>query len=444
MERHLAILVGGGPAPGINSVISAAAIEAANSGMRVTGLYDGLKRLVADRFDAARHTVDLLEQDLDAVHSAGGSVIRTSRANLLDEDMARSGRAVPDRGKVQRVLRRLRRLGITHLLSIGGDDTALSARLVADWSKGRVRVAHCPKTIDNDLPLPDDMVTFGFSTAKHNGAKIAQSLMEDAKTTRRWYIIVAMGRNAGFLALGIGKAAGATLTLIPEEFREGVTFPQIADVIEGAMLKREALTGRRDGVVVVAEGLVYRMGGLEAVRRSLGRDVPLDAAGHLRLSEVPLARLLRGELARRFEERGDPITMVGETLGYELRSAAPTPYDMSYCRDLGHGAVRMLLDPDCPNAMATMRAGRIRPMPFDDMIDPSTGRTRVRLVSLGSDEYRVARAYMTRLEPPDLASKAKVSRMAKIARMGRDEFLERFRPVVGTICEAPPEDGGIW
>jgi len=410
MERHLAILVGGGPAPGINSVISAAAIEAANSGMRVTGLYDGLKRLVADRFDAARHTVDLLEQDLDAVHSAGGSVIRTSRANLLDEDMARSGRAVPDRGKVQRVLRRLRRLGITHLLSIGGDDTALSARLVADWSKG----------------------------------KIAQSLMEDAKTTRRWYIIVAMGRNAGFLALGIGKAAGATLTLIPEEFREGVTLPQIADVIEGAMLKREALTGRRDGVVVVAEGLVYRMGGLEAVRRSLGRDVPLDAAGHLRLSEVPLARLLRGELARRFEERGDPITMVGETLGYELRSAAPTPYDMSYCRDLGHGAVRMLLDPDCPNAMATMRAGRIRPMPFDDMIDPSTGRTRVRLVSLGSDEYRVARAYMTRLEPPDLASKAKVSRMAKIARMGRDEFLERFRPVVGTICEAPPEDGGIW
>ena len=444
MERHLAILVGGGPAPGINSVISAAAIEAANSGMRVTGMYDGLKRLLADRFDPADHSVDLLSQDLDTVHFAGGSVIRTSRANLLDEAAAQEGRAAPDKVKIRRVLRRLRRLGVTHLLTIGGDDTALSARLIADWSKGRVRVAHCPKTIDNDLPLPDDMVTFGFSTARHNGAKIAQSLLDDARTTRRWYIIVAMGRNAGFLALGVGKSAGATLTLIPEEFREGVTLPQIADVIEGAMLKRRAL-GRRDGVVVVAEGLVYRMGGLEAVREALGQEVPLDAAGHLRLSEVPLARLLRGELARRHAERGDPITMVSETLGYELRSASPTPFDMSYCRDLGHGAVRMLLDPDCPNAMATMRGGRIRPMPFDDMTDPRTGRTRVRLVSLASDEYRVARAYMTRLEPFDLASKTKVSKMAALAGMSRDEFLARFAPVVdGTICEAPPDEGVIW
>lgn len=444
MERHLAILVGGGPAPGINSVISAAAIEAASSGMRVTGLYDGLKRLLGKRFDPEAHTVDLLSQDLDAVHSAGGSVIRTSRANLLDEAKAAAGRAVPDRAKVRRVLGRLRRLGVTHLLTIGGDDTALSARLVADWSKGRVRVAHCPKTIDNDLPLPDDMVTFGFSTARHNGAKIAQSLMEDAKTTRRWYIIVAMGRNAGFLALGIGKSAGATLTLIPEEFREGVTLPRIADVIEGAMLKRQAL-GRPDGVVVVAEGLLYRMGGLRGVRKALGRDVPLDAAGHLRLSEVPLARLLRAELAGRYAKRGNRITMVSETLGYELRSASPTPYDMSYCRDLGHGAVRMLLDPDCPNAMATMRGGRIRPMPFDDMTDPGTGRTRVRLVSLASDEYRVARAYMTRLEPPDLASRTEVARMAKLARMSARDFLAKFTPVVdGTICEAPPDEGVIW
>jgi len=105
----------------------------------------------------------------------------------------------------------------------------------------------------------------------------------------------------------------------------------------------------------------------------------------------------------------------------------------------------MLLDPDCPNAMATMRGGRIRPMPFDDMTDPRTGRTRVRLVSLASDEYRVARAYMTRLEPFDLASKTKVSKMAALAGMSRDEFLARFAPVVdGTICEAPPDEGVIW
>ena len=92
---------------------------------------------------------------------------------------------------------------------------------LAEKAQGRIHVVHVPKTIDNDLDLPAYVDTFGFQTARHIGVEIVKNLMVDAKTTSRWYFVIAMGRKAGHLALGIGKAAGATLTLIPEEFPEG-------------------------------------------------------------------------------------------------------------------------------------------------------------------------------------------------------------------------------
>ena len=100
-------------------------------------------------------------------------------------------------------------------MTIGGDDTAFSASQVAKRSNGKIHVAHVPKTIDNDLPLPGSTPTFGFETARHYGVQIVRNLMEDARTTSRWYIIISMGRAAGHLALGIGKAAAATLVHHP-------------------------------------------------------------------------------------------------------------------------------------------------------------------------------------------------------------------------------------
>src|SRR5205085_5841710 len=114
----------------------------------------------------------------------------------------------------------------------GGDDTAYSGSQVYLRAGGRIRVAHVPKTIDNDLPLPASTPTFGFETARHLGVATVRNLAEDARTTSRWYVIVSMGRAAGHLALGIGKAAAATLILIPEEFRtRRVTLEEICDTI---------------------------------------------------------------------------------------------------------------------------------------------------------------------------------------------------------------------
>lgn len=434
IQPSMGIIVGGGPAPGINGVIGAAAIEAVNNGLKAIGFYDGFAHLAGERFDANEHTVDLRIRDMSRIHFDGGSILRTSRTSLLDQAKLKTSTLVQaDPEKTSRVVDRLIALGTTHLLTIGGDDTALSARFVAEGSGGRMRVVHVPKTIDNDLPLPGDIPTFGFNTARHVGAEIVANLMEDSRTTKRWYIVVTMGRNAGFLAHGIGKAAGATLTLIPEEFPESTSVAHIADVIEGAIIKRRVM-GRTDGVVVVAEGLAYRLGDVVELSKLLGREVPIDAAGHPRLSEVPLAQILKDELERRFNARGDKATLVGHTLGYELRCARPATSDMVYTRDLGHGGVRLLLDATRdlpPGVMVTLQSGNLVPVPFEDMVDPKTNRTRIRHVDLGSYSYRVARAYMIRLERADLESPTMLTALAHEAKLTPHQFYERFEPVVG-------------
>ncbi len=427
--KRLGIMVGGGPAPGINAVIGAATIEAINQGFEVVGLYDGLRWLSCGHFDPQKHTVALDIETVTRIHFSGGSILRTARTNLLDaEQMKTSTFVAPDKAKVDRTVGNLDRLGITHLISIGGDDTLLSARFISESVDGRIRIVHVPKTIDNDLPLAHDAVTFGFATARYWGAQVVKNLMQDSKTTGRWYLVAAMGRSAGWLAMGIGQSAGATLTLIPEEFSERTTIGRIADVVEGAMLKRRAM-GRPDGVAVIAEGLAYRLGDRQELERMLGRAVPVDAAGHPRLSEVPLVDLLKKELQGRFEARGESMTIVSHDLGYELRSADPTPGDMAYCRSLGHGSIRLLLNShgDVPSAtMVTLVHGNLMPVDLQDLIDPATNRTRIRVVDVTSDNYRVSRAYMIRLERDDLEKEASLGKLAAEAKMTPQEFRRRY------------------
>ena len=193
-SRGLGILVGGGPAPGINSVISAVTIEARNSGLEVVGIYDGFAHLMEGDAGPVRR---LAISDVSQIHFQGGSILRTSRAN-------------PTRNSqdLENVVASLRKLGITYLVTIGGDDTAFSASKVAKAALGELRIAHVPKTIDNDLPLPGNMPTFGFETARHVGTALVRNLMEDSRTTSRWYFVVTMGRSSGHLALGKERQRG--------------------------------------------------------------------------------------------------------------------------------------------------------------------------------------------------------------------------------------------
>lgn len=400
--------MGGGPAPGINAVISAATIHAIDEGFEVVGIRDGFKHLV--RRDMSR-LQPLAIDDVSRVHLFGGSILGTSR-----ENPTRSADAT------RAVIETLQEAGITHLVTIGGDDTALSSRYVNEHSSGAVRSVHVPKTIDNDLPLPRHVPTFGFQTARHVGVELVRNLMEDARSTRRWYIVVAMGRKAGHLALGIGKAAGATLTLIAEEWTSTtVPFAAICDIVEGAVIKRRAM-GRHFGVAVLAEGLIDKLDPAELAGL---QDVERDEHGHIRFAEVDLARKVKAEVQGRLSERDLRVTITDKNVGYELRCADPISFDAEYCRDLGHGAVRLLIE-GRSGTMVSIQAGRLVPIPFDDLQDQETGKTKVRLVDINSEGFRVARAYMIRLEAEDFEHAAWVDRLAEAAHLTPGAFRERF------------------
>lgn len=404
----LAILVGGGPAPGINSVISATAIEAINGGFSVLGVPDGFKWLV--RRDPSKLR-SLNIPDVSRIHLEGGSVLGTSRENPTKS---------PER--LDAAVETLIGAGVTHLVTIGGDDTALSSSALADHSGGRIRAVHVPKTIDNDLPLPPHIPTFGFQTARHVGVELVQNLMEDARSTGRWYVVVAMGRKAGHLALGIGKAAGATLTVIGEEFdRDVVPFAEFCDIVEGSIVKRRA-AGRNHGVAVLAEGLIEK---LDPAELEGLQDVERDDHGHVRFAEVDLARRVKVEVQGRFAERDIRVNISAKTIGYELRCAPPIPFDAEYCRDLGFAAVRYLMSGES-NAMISIQGGRLVPLPFSAIRDPETGKTRVRLVDTSSSGYRVARKYMIRIERDDVENPDRVARLAAAARMTACAFVGRF------------------
>jgi 6-phosphofructokinase 1 len=404
----LALVVGGGPAPGINGVISAATIEARKRGVRVLGLLDGF-RWLAER--DCGHVTELDIADVSRIHLRGGSILRTSRVNPTADPL-----------KLANVIHALSALSVRWLITIGGDDTAFTASRIAEGTRGVVAVVHVPKTIDNDLPLPGGIPTFGFETARHAGVEIVARIMEDALSTSRWYILVAMGRKAGHLALGIGKAAGAPLTLISEEFPPGrIALGRLADIIEGSIIKRRA-AGRENGVVILAEGLAERLEpadleGIETAER--------DEHGHVRLSELPLGGVLKRTLRERLGKRGIALKIVDKNIGYELRCADPIPFDAEYTRDLGYGAARSVLD-DGPNAMITRQNGRIVPIPFEELLDPRTGRTRVRLVDVTSESYAVAREYMIRLEPADLEDPDTASDLANAGATTLADLRSRF------------------
>jgi len=416
--QKLAILVGGGPAPGINSVISAATICARLQGLDVVGVQDGFSGIMKGRLDGVR---DLTMEEVSRIHFLGGTCLGTSRANPTKQS-----------AHLDLVVTSLVGLGVTRLVTIGGDDTAFAAMKVAERAGANLRVVHVPKTIDNDLSLPAHIDTFGFQTARHVGVGLVKNLMVDARSAGRWYFVVAMGRKAGHLALGIAKAAGATLAVIPEEFADGkASLDRIADLLTGAIIKRLA-DGRRDGVAVLAEGLAESIPEHELER--LGA-VERDEHDHIRIAEIDLGRGIRKQVQDRLAGLGLETTIVSKDIGYELRCADPIPYDIEYTRDLGYCAAKFLSEGGS-NAMVSLQSGHFVPVPFAEMLDPATGRTRVRTVDIRSTRYAIARRYMIRLQRADFDDPQNLARLARAAGMSPQDFAARFACVVED--EPPP------
>jgi len=413
MEKEkdlIGIIVGGGPAPGINGVISAATIEAVNQGKKVVGIIGGFKSLFEGQINVMPLTID----NVSRIHATGGSILRTSRD-------------APDNAKTKfkTLMSSLKSIGIKYLITVGGDGTLHMANWIEREARGSISVVHTPKTIDNDIPLPGGFSTFGFQTARHVGVYIVNNVMEDARTMGRWYFITTMGRHAGHLALGMGKAAGTTISLIPEEFENGkLSFKRVADTLTGSIIKRLSMD-RDYGVAILAEG-ISEMFDLDELSRY--EDVEKNEKGELRLSEIQLGRLLRNFVNKTLKSMGIEVGIFEKNIGYELRAANPIPFDVEYTRNLGYGAVRYLLKGGT-GAMIVFYEGNIKPVPFVEMVDDATDRIKIRKVDIHTETYEVARKYMIRLEKEDFEGD-RLKNLARVAKMEPADFKARFEYVV--------------
>jgi ATP-dependent phosphofructokinase / diphosphate-dependent phosphofructokinase len=422
---RMGILVGGGPAPGINGVISAATIGGVNEGYEVIGFRDGFKWLAQGD---GTHIQQLSIDEVSGIHLRGGSILGTARINPTKSETS-----------MENVLAVLKKLNITSLVTIGGDDTGFSASQVYRHGAGTIRVAHVPKTIDNDLPLPGSTPTFGFETARHYGVYTVRNLAADARTTARWYLIISMGRTAGHLALGIAKAAAATLAIIPEQFRgRPVTVDEICDIVVGSIIKRRA-GGSEYGIAVLAEGLVEAMGekGLATAIQGghLERygSIKRDDHGHLHLAEIEFGRLMKDLVLSRLAELGVKMTLIDKDLGYELRCADPIPFDAEYTRDLGYAAVKFLRSKEAREfgAIISFVDGKMVPLQFEKMLDPETKRMTVRKVNVDGEAYECACHYMIRLEKDDFEDATQLGKLAATVSMTSEEFRTRFGYLAG-------------
>ncbi len=196
-----------------------------------------------------------------------------------------------------------------------------------------------------------------------------------------------MGRSAGHLALHVGLAAGADVILIPEQFPEARV--PLATLVAPVVA---AAKSRRHGIVVLAEGLLFKLAPEEI--EELG-PIEKDEHGNPRVSEVHFADLIAKATMRELEKQGVNKKLLGKEIGYELRCADPVAFDVVYGRTLGASAVDHLATGGVA-AMMNVGLGKSAPIPLTDLKDAVTGKARVRIVDPASPEMRAARAFESR------------------------------------------------
>lgn len=397
MQKSIAILCGGGPAPGINTVISTVAKVFMKDGYKVIGVHHGFKGLLAENpelkiFDFAH---------ADRIFSRGGSTLIMSRFKPKDSDFKADF---------------FKKHNVQLLVTIGGDDTASTAnRLTKFLGTHSLKVAHIhvPKTIDNDLPLPDRNPTFGFHSAKNEGVKIGNTVYEDARTSENWFVISTMGRSAGHLAFGIGSACHFQMMIIPEMFNKTeITFKKLINLMVSSIVKCK-IKGIEYGVILVSEGVFHFMNKEEIINS--GINFTYDEHGHPELGNLSKSNIFNYLLQLKLKELGINIKSRPVEIGYELRCCSPIAFDLTLCSLLGIG-VKKLYDEGISDCIVSANSkGDISPLFLKDFEDKN-GKIPPRLVDINSDmvklflsnlffikqaDYQAAKAYLQNPEEYD-------------------------------------------
>lgn len=368
--KTIAILCGGGPAPGINTVVATVTKVFLKDGYRVLAIHEGYKGLFAENPEIEELTYERADQ----IFNRGGSAVKMSRFKPKDEDFT---------------TRLFVQYDIELLVTVGGDDTASTANRLTKFLTANhidIKNIHVPKTIDNDLPLPEGVPTFGFTSAKEMGVMIGKVIKAEAATTQNWYLLMSMGREAGHLAYEIGKGIHAAMIIIPEMFNKtDITIDKIVRLIISAMIKRR-LVGQKFGVVVISEGIFHFLKDDDIAASGITFDY--DAHGHPELSEVSKAHVINRILRKRLNELDINIICRPVEVGYSLRCVDPSAFDLTYCTTLGIG-VKKLYESGHTGCMVAVNLNQdIVPVYLKDVEDEN-GKIKTRLVNIEREEVKL-------------------------------------------------------
>jgi len=370
MKDAIAILCAGGPAPGINTVISSVTKVFLNYGFKVIGIHNGYKSLFADEPE-----FEYLDFEYaDKIYTRGGSALRMSRYKPKDDEFKTTF---------------FEKYNVKLLVTIGGDDTASTANRLSQYLAGKkmkVSNIHVPKTIDNDLPLPEGFPTFGYHSAKEEGVRIATTVYEDARTSGTWFVLSAMGREAGHLAFGIGTACHFPMIIIPEMFNKTkITFDKIIKLTISSIVKRRIL-GLDYGVSIISEGVFHFMSEQEII--DTGINFTFDDHGHPELGNVSKAHIFNILLQTKVKELNFKVKSRPNEMGYELRCCRPIAYDLSYATRLGLGVYKLYSEGITGCMVTTDRTGGIAPCYLKDVSDEN-GKIKPRLVNIDSEKVQL-------------------------------------------------------
>ena len=372
MKEAIAILTGGGPAPGMNTVVGSVAKTFLAKGYRVIGLHHGYSGL----FNPNPRHEDLDFFKADYIFNQGGSYLTMSRFKPTDEDFEKNFN-----------LDFFKQNNVKLLVTVGGDDTASTANRIAKFlEKKQYPIAniHVPKTIDNDLPLPAGMPTFGYQSAKNAGAVIGRAVYNDARTSANWFVVAAMGRSAGHLAFGIASACHYPMIIIPEMFNKTkITIDKIISLIVSAIVKRKIL-GMDYGAAMVSEGVFHALDEEEILKS--GIHFSYDDHGHPELGKVSKAEMFNTLLEKRCKALGVKVKSRPVEIGYEVRCQTPCAFDLVYCSQLGMGVYKLFSEGKTGCMVYISQEGYVSPLYLKDLQDPETGKIPPRLVDINADK----------------------------------------------------------
>ena len=388
MKDAIAILTGGGPAPGMNTVVGSVAKTFLSKGYRVIGLHEGYTGL----FNPNPRTEELSYALADDIFNRGGSYLQMSRFKPTDKDFEENFN-----------LKFFTENNVKLLVTVGGDDTASTANRIAKFLEAKqypIANIHVPKTIDNDLPLPSGAPTFGYESAKEGGTVIARTVYADARTSGNWFVIAAMGRSAGHLAFGIGEACHYPMIVIPEMFdKTEITVEKIVNLVVSSIIKRKVM-GMDYGVAIISEGVFHALSD-EEIKKS-GVNFTYDDHGHPELGKVSKAHIFNEMLEKKMKELKIKVKSRPVEIGYEVRCQTPIAYDLTYCSELGMGVYQLFSEGKTGCMVYVNSEGNVSPLYLKDLQDPTTGKIPPRLVDITSDKFAaVMNNIINAVEPAD-------------------------------------------